>query len=500
MGTAPPDADAVTSLPVDAHSLPPPPKFPSLTDVTLPSATAAGDKISHTPPPPPTTTETPTVATTPPPTLPAPPAPAPHTPTDSQFSDEIAAVLERNSIVPGSAQQRAYLLGEQIWNQSDQDELDQLLTKGEDAYVPPDITAEEIAARESYVLLPPTNKPDAPASTQDESSYNGWSHLKYADKTEGSTAASPVTEPSTEIEKGSSKPIEEDTATKHVAPQTEKSTAPPDVSNTIFGMRFKTVPVTSRKPVAVTAPAPEATEIVEHTVTDVELRTDTAAHINVTDDYGLKGGHATGVNDAAFLKDGTLVTCGDDGKVCIWDMEERAVESEFLPYAGEAVTMVYPMPDEEDDVMKTLMTLSAGRVMRIWAVDAKQAVLLRTTNVKQSEKALYMSVPHISKELKARAAAAAAAAAVTTTEAPEIPVQLGSASVGATEAETAEPEAAPDPPLDTGKAGEPTEEEQKDETEEAEQEVDEEKERKRFSITKVLSFGRSNSGRKAVAS
>lgn len=546
MGTAQTE-DTVTELPVDAHALPPPPKFPSLTDVALPSATAAAASVN------PTTSR----------------------PTSSHLSDDIAFTIERDAVAPGTGAKKVIEIGQRMWTLDDQRELDLLLSQGKDVYVPPDVTVDDISGKpSSYVLVPDED------DVKDERAVGervvSWNHVLPAEGTdhaEPSIVVAPV--PGTTSDDAQSRAIHEgardkpdtihmaeradekegDTTTRSLGPA-EGATAPPpvDVSKTIFGARFLLVPVTSRRNNTVPFREPETTEIVE-TSTDVELRTDSAAHINVTDDYGLKGGHDAGTNDAAFLKDGSLITCGDDGRVCIWDMKERVVDSEFVPYNGEAVTMVYPLPDEEDATAKTIMTLSRSRTVRIWSVDDRQAVLLRSWQIKSSDKALYMTIPHISKEVKARAAAAAAAAAVTTTDAPELPAQTESfntapvvpevrnqvtaASMSVTPAETTpvsmedptvpethvtteapqttapDVEEAPTPtaapfttevseqPASTPIEATPSTGATSKETPMAastQEHPEEEKERKRFSFTKVLSFGRSSGDRKAVAS
>lgn len=206
-----------------------------------------------------------------------------------------------------------------------------------------------------------------------------------------------------------------------------------DVSRTIFGGHFRVVPVKSRvNPVADKPVAVGETDIVGSTteVQQVTLQLDSTGKVNVMDDYGLKGGHTSVVYDAVFLPGGkSLVTCGADGKICIWNMSEHVVEREFIPYDGEAVTMVYALSDEEDSSSTTLMTLSSSRCLRIWIVDDTQAILLRDSKVQESEGDLFMSVPRISKELKARAIAATTAAAITTCDAPEESILTGTAEL-----------------------------------------------------------------------
>ncbi|PXF48621.1 hypothetical protein BWQ96_01473 [Gracilariopsis chorda] len=267
-----------------------------------------------------------------------------------------------------------------------------------------------------------------------------------------------------------------------------------DASKSIFGGTFITVRVTSYSAAEKGAPdTMESQAEQQGAATHVKLRDNATAEIRILKDYGLKGGHKGKVNDAAFTDDNTLITCGHDGKVCIWDVQGKHVEREFIPYEGQPVTMVYPIPDDDRTQPMTLMTFSKSRVMRIWTVDAKQAVLLRSTEIQESDKDLYMSIPFISKELKARAAAAVAAAAVTTTDTPQA------------DAAQSAPDAPPAPSPPEG--AEPDEDKQAAEAsatggdaavDTTEEGKEEEKDKKRFSFTKVLSFGRSS--RKAVAS
>lgn len=266
----------------------------------------------------------------------------------------------------------------------------------------------------------------------------------------------------------------------------------PHVSPSNFTGDFLTVPVISRKapdPASTVPPRPAHDESAE--TTEVMLRSDASANITIKDDFGLKGGHTAGCNDAVFLDEkNTLVTCGADGKVCIWDMTDRSVTKEFVPYEGEAVTMVYPMTDDDDGDSYTIMTLSESRLMRIWTVDANQAVVLRSTQIQSSDKVLLMSVPAISRELKVRATAAPVAAAETSVDA-----ATAAAETTATSAPP-EPDTAADAVVGDVSAAAETAPEASTTTAD---EKEEEKDRKRFSFSKVLSFGRSSS-RKAVAS
>jgi hypothetical protein len=137
------------------------------------------------------------------------------------------------------------------------------------------------------------------------------------------------------------------------------------------------------------------------------------AHVNVTRDFGLVGGHAIGVNDACFLDSDTLLTAGADGKVCVWDMEERYVKSEFVPYGGEPVSMLHVLPTDDGSKSATIMTMSEKRLMRIWNTTDDRAVLLRSMQIPPSKNDLLISVPVITAEMRETAAAAIKAASST---------------------------------------------------------------------------------------
>lgn len=395
-------------------TLPPPPKFPSLTDVGLPHATAAAAMST-----------------------------APELEEDFLHVDADAAI-RRDSVKPGTGARRAQEIASEQWTEDDQEELNRLLTEGQDVLVPPDVCSDDLPVppASGYAYFP----------AEDENDPTGWHRLV---PTAEPRPVSPVAVserytpfPATSFPPAPAPPAPAPVPVVYEQPPppiVERSLAqiPPDnireegpkadVSRTIFGGHFHVVPVKSRvnhnagKEVVPVDPKLSTEEEHIHRVT---LRLNSTADVNVQEDYGLKGGHDDVVHDAVFLNgDKTLVTCGADGRVCVWDMSERAVIREFLPYDGEPVTMIYPLPDDEEgnSSTTTIMTLSGSRSLRIWIVDDYQAVMLRDSMVQESEGDLYMNVPRISKELKARATAAAAAAAIRTSDAPEESVLVGTA-------------------------------------------------------------------------
>lgn len=142
----------------------------------------------------------------------------------------------------------------------------------------------------------------------------------------------------------------------------------------------------------------------------------TNARVNITGDFGLKMGHVGIVRDSAFLDDETLLTAGEDGKVCMWDLAARFVKSYFMPYNGNPVQMLKPIVETNGSVTRSLITLSDDRLMRVWNLVDGQAVLLRSMQIPASSRDLVMSVPVLTPQMKAHAAAAAAAAAVAPTD------------------------------------------------------------------------------------
>lgn len=537
-GTAQEADDEAVALPVDAHALPPPPKFPSLTDVALPHAQSAAQSLK-------------------------PPEQHPahdqdlghdhhrgldhdhdqHRQHSVALGADIEAAIARGAVAPGTGAQKAIKAGQALWTDDDQEYLDQLLAEGQAVYVPPDVVAHDLPTLRSsmYVPVPDPQQEQIVDVSQDTRSVAtriaSWNQVVPKEREDGFKGAGVVTSQTGDgyashslggVKEPPAKeqlkpmpafvPVDFDrdirqqgafgtdqtaqgstqAASRSVVPDAGATTAQKnaDVTRTIFGDNFLTVPVTSRKGVVLDQTDNADRDQMIESTTEVMLKSESSAHINVTDDYGLKGGHSSGVNDAAFLDDGKLVTCGNDGKVIIWDMSDHTVECEFEPYKGEAVVMVHPMPQDDKAVTKIIMTLSKSRLLRIWTVDEKQAIMLRNMQIQPSDKDLYMSVPVISNDLKVRATAAAAAAAVTTTDAPKVPAQITKETTVTKQAAPVAVDTAPEPAV---KVPVPTEEAVTAAAEAAE-EV-EEKEHKRFSLSKKLrSFGRSSSSRKAVAS
>ncbi|CAN8074740.1 unnamed protein product [Agarophyton chilense] len=547
--------------PLPSTSAPPPPKFPSLTDVALPSAQAAAASLHETQPAP--TVEQATTQLDSNPVQEQTPFAMPLS------SNDIRAAIERDSVIPGTGAKNAVEAGHSIWTDEDQVKLDRLLKEGQSIYVPPDVVSNDLmvshTSRYIYVPVPAEGVDDFTKDSSVSSRINSWNQVvsKQNDKSafvspvsaavgtaaavtaaatlassapeltqpssithdravstsQPSTTSSTPTDTKLESAKDAAQPddtspvsspvdastaVEEHTSPPHMEPKTATSTVqqeeraapvstPPksfDAFSTFLGSI--TVPVKSHVPLSEEEKmrsAPNESEQLGRP-TQVKLRNDATAEIEVVKDRGLRGGHDSKVNDAAFVNSNTLITCGDDGKVCIWDLEAEQVRKEFVPYDGQPVSMVHPIPDDDPTQSLTLMTVSKDREMRIWTVESTQAVMLRTTTIPQSDKDVYVSMPAISKDLKARAAAAVAAAAITTTDKPLVD----------TLEETADAPPAPSPPEETtpDEDGVDGAEEAADIQPEAESR-EEEKERKRFSLTKVLSFGRSGS-RKAVAS
>lgn len=135
-----------------------------------------------------------------------------------------------------------------------------------------------------------------------------------------------------------------------------------------------------------------------------------SARVSIIEDYGLKNGHEGIINDSIFLNPHTLVTGGNDGKVCIWNLEEKYIVAEFEPYNGNGIDTLYAIDEDENSII----TLSQDRLMRIWHLINGQAVLLRSMQIPASNNDLVMNVPILTKQMKDHAAMAATAAAVTT--------------------------------------------------------------------------------------
>lgn len=510
-GVVAPPAPAQAPFPISDSSsrLPPPPKFPSMSDVNISLATKVAEDIG----------------------IPQTSSPARDSDTSqhsSALQEDIQAAINVGAVPVGTGAKRATEVAQSLWKREYQVELNRLLSEGKDVYVPPDVCTNDLpvvrSARYSYVPIAPDSPahqhPDTPASPGEIEGWNQVVSQNYSSQSNLAVAAAvastgATTDVARELVLTGDHPISNDPSDSnpqsaspsnahdkshidhypddhdsgpaldndhHVGSTHVKKTA--DVSQTIFGGKFLTVPVKSRNVSTQPEPADVIADTVDVTKTaKVMLRLDASARINITSDYGLKGGHDGTINDAVPIDDKTLVTCSDDGKVCIWDMDERVVVKEFVPYDGDAVTMVYPVTDDDNSPTETIITLSKARVMRIWTVDDSRAIMLRSTQIRSSEKDLYMIVPVISKELKARAASAAAAAAVTTSDASPGPVEAGTAST--------QPLPLKEEPVSTVDTATNTEAQL--------EEKEEEKEKKRFSFPKVLSFSR-NTSRKAVAS
>lgn len=409
-------------------TLPPPPKFPSLTDVALPHAKAA-----------------------------APTSLAPELEEEGFLHPDFGDVIRRDTVERGSSARRALEIASQQWTNTDQEELNRLLAEGQDVLVPPDVCSDDIPVppASGYAYFP----------AEAENDPTGWHRLvptaeprpvspvavstRYTPFPATSFPPAPQSPPPAQmqvIHEQPPPPVHERSFQPDQAPERKQEEEPKtDVSRTIFGGHFHVVPVKSRVNTAAgkeIVPVDPKRSTEEDNMHRVTLRLDSTADVNVMEDYGLKGGHDDVVHDAVFLSgDKTLATCGSDGRVCIWDMAQREVYREFLPYDGEPVTMIYPLPNDEegDTSTTTILTLSSSRSLRIWIVDDYQAVMLRDSMVQESEGDLYMNVPRISKELKARAIAAATAAAIRTSDAPEDSVLAGTADEIEGETSTAAP-------------------------------------------------------------
>ncbi len=290
-----------------------------------------------------------------------------------KLEQEIAKTIERGSVEPGAGVRRAAEARSKQWNSMDQRHLDSLLHQ---------------ATTESPLLEGSTNVPVSPTPPSVSTPRGGLSFT------------APVTTSAT------------------LAPTAQPKSAPGGILSALA-----TVPMTTFK-------QPGAEPQVEHfgggTVGDVDdinekhgvmVRSKSqSAKVSITQDFGLKGGHEGIVHDSVFFDSKTLVTAGADGKVCIWDLEEKFVTAQFEPYNGHAVQMIYPIQDSDGATTRSLITLSADRLMRVWNLVDEQAVLLRSMQIPPSARDLVMSVPVLTPQMKAHAAAAAAAAAVTTTD------------------------------------------------------------------------------------
>lgn len=421
----PPPPSLAGSTQAAPSTLPPPPKFPSLTDVALPHATAAAAEAA-----------------------------VPSSSTAPEFEEEdflhvdADAAIRRDSVEPGFGARRALEIASEQWTDTDQENLDRLLAEGQDVLVPPDVCSDDLpvppASGYSYFpaeaeddptgwhKLVPTAEPRPVSPLAVSERYTPFPSTSFPP-----APVSPVLLPVPVVQEKSPPPVVQrsfDPNPVQTLDEVREEDSPSaDVSRTIFGGHFHVIPVKSRVNhdagnAIVLADPKLSTE--DNPIHRVTLRLNSTADVNVREDYGLKGGHDDIVHDAVFLNgDKTLVTCGADGRVCVWDMVERTVQREFIPYDGEPVTMIYPLPDDEEENSSTttIMTLSESRSLRIWIVDDYQAIMLRDSKVQECGGDLYMNVPRISKQLKARAIAAAAAAAIRTSDAPEESVLIGTA-------------------------------------------------------------------------
>ena len=349
--------------PISDH-LHPPPRFPSLPNVELSKATATAEAMSSIP-------------------------------EDAEESvgrkleQEIAESIERGSVEPGAGVRRAAEARSRQWNSMDQRRLDSLLHRA--------TTENGLLEGSTTVPMSPTQPPPAqpPVTTSTPTASRG---------------SVPVSPPVT-------------TSVPSHTPATASAPAQPKAASGGILSALATVPMTTFK-------QPGAEPQVEHfgggTIGDVDdinekhgamVRSKSqSAKVSITGDFGLKGGHEGIVHDSVFFDSKTLVTAGADGKVCIWDLEEKFVTAQFEPYNGHSVQMIYPIQDSDGAATRSLITLSADRLMRVWNLVDEQAVLLRSMQIPPSARDLVMSVPVLTPQMKAHAAAAAAAAAVTTTD------------------------------------------------------------------------------------
>lgn len=339
---------------------------------------------------------------------------------------DVDATIRRDTVELGTSARRAYEIASAQWTTVDQDELNRLLAEGENVLVPPDVSGSDLP------VPPASGYSYFPAMADDDPT--GWHRL--VPTAEPPPVPAPVFSEKSIPFPATSFPPRPAPPMPNVVPQEPafertfdrvQHPSPFEYSPKTSGYHspsvghFHIVPIKSRPNSHLNKQLvpidPEYSEG-NGDSRPVTLRIDSTAMVNVIDDYGLKGGHESVVYDAVFLSGNkTLITCGSDGKVCIWDMIERQVEQEFIPHEGEPVTMVYPLPDEEEDQSSmTLLTLSASRSLRIWTVSETHAVMLRDSKVQESEGDLYMNVPRISKELKQRAISAATSAAIKASE------------------------------------------------------------------------------------
>lgn len=309
-----------------------------------------------------------------------------------QLEAEIAETIERDAVEPGAAIRKASMAASKQWNSMDQRRLNSLLA-GEHPTSPPPRTAPSVSrsfSRSAGVAVEPADIPETtPISSNTQSR-------------------------SLPINEGNS-------LSDNKRPMTRSVPA----TGTMFPTALATIPMRQ-----FSAPGVEEAEQVEHFMGVTESGKDAdeedddinkklgamvnstseSARVSIIEDYGLKNGHQGIINDSIFLNPTTLITGGNDGKVCIWNLEKKYIIAEFEPYNGNGIETLYAIDEDENSII----TLSSDRLMRIWHLINGQAVLLRSMQIPPSNKDLVMNVPILTKQMKDHAAMAATAAAVTT--------------------------------------------------------------------------------------
>lgn len=519
------EQDTSQNPPAVPGNLPAPPKFPSLSDVNLVNAQQAAENVGFTQQ---STIETTYSETS---TIAGPATPVSQIVTEQDqdplvMRDDISTAIQRDSVTPGSGVKKALEAGAGHWTFEDQKDLDKLLKEGKRVYVPPDVDAFDlpISRDTQFVPVPPTTGEASPTDSYDSRSLPQriamWNQviaregMEETNETKDVYFVSGVSDAEhTTREAGAMKEERNNTIASRdvtgksseaaaIANSSKKSQVP--TSSKINGSAasaatsFLTVEVISKRNrnehnISTTSDDPALVDkntnkmisaITENAVIDEPLLVDSSANISVTDDYGLKGGHASRVHDAAFLDADTLVTCGADGKVIIWDMPSRCVAMEFIPYQGEPVTMIYPMIDDDSAIdTYTVMTLSESRLLRVWLIEDSHAVVLHSTQITPSDKELFMSVPVISPEIRTHAAAAIAAAKTASGNTESTTQVTQSTQFTSTPQD--------DPNLKTSSDTQPSAAVPSQETQdEPSSPKESDKKERRFSLTKVLSFGR----------
>lgn len=305
-----------------------------------------------------------------------------------QLEQQINAALERTQIEKGVGAKRAADAASKQWSSSDQRHLNALLRDAEGHLPTP---------RQDRQLSIDT----FPTATSEGAAIR---------------AERPV-----HLPRGDTKQLVGDVGTA-VGVSRAVETTPPRAVSAPFPSAMATVPLTMFKPPGEDDKAqvedfgPATEEDMDERLASMVRSKSVTAQVSITGDFGLKGGHDGVVRDSVFLDGETLVTAGDDGKVCFWDLKQKYVKSEFMPYNGHAVQMLYPIVEEDGSPAQSLITLSEDRLLRVWSLVEGSAVLLRSMQIPHSGRDLVMSVPVITPRMKAHAAASAAASAVTTTE------------------------------------------------------------------------------------